>query len=195
MKKVILMASILIGQCLCAAAQIPDTSNQPTPANKDVANAEALVREWFNRLNALSSWFISVEGKEEFAEPVNKMVELYRPDVLQFVPPNEEQIGTVTFSGLNGVRQWAEQFARTYVELGFRIDPQSSGEKNATFFYTFAPPWNGAGVAVQFTALYTVRETRRRFFAPGAAFFEFQDGKIRRLRFFVAKDEASEVFR
>ncbi len=118
--KVVLLFVIFLSQSWSAAAQ------------NNVADAETLVREWFTRLNGLSTWFISMEGKEELAEPVNRMVELYRSDVLQFVPPNEEQMGTVTFSGLKGVRQWAEQFARTYVELGYRIDPQGSGDQSAT---------------------------------------------------------------
>lgn len=163
------------------------------PQQKAEPNAEQLVRQWFDRLNALDDWFITMDGKEETEEVVNRIVQLYHAEILQLVTPSEDQIGTVTFSGHEGIRVWAERFAKSYVQLAYRINLQTVQEKTASLFYTTQPPWDGLAASVEFTAVYSLRESRRRFLLPGAAFFQFADGKIWRLRLYIAKDEIAEI--
>jgi hypothetical protein len=158
------------------------------------ADADRLVREWFRRLNALDDWFITVDGKEEPEGVVDRMAELYTPDALQFLGPGEEQIGTVTFSGQMGIRKWADDFARKYVQLAYRLQDQTSKEQTADVVMSAVPPWGGLAASVEFTAFYGERESRRRFFGPGIAVFQFSDdGKISRLRIYLPKDELQEV--
>ena len=72
---------------------------------------------------------------------------------------------------------------------------QTAQEKTTSLFHGTQPPWGGDSVAVEFVALYTQRQSRRQFMAPGAAFFQFADGKIRRLRLYISNGETAEVFR
>ncbi len=48
-------------------------------------------------------------------------------------------------------------------------------------------------VSVPFVGAYTVRETRKRYMYPGAAFFHIKDGKIIYARFYSSRDELAEV--
>jgi hypothetical protein len=122
------------------------------------------------------------------------MVDLYAPDVLQFVAPAEDQLGTVTLSGHEGIRKWADDFARKYVQLAWRLQDQTAAEKTADLIMTTTPPWGGLAASVEFTAFYGERESRKRFFGPGIAVFQFNDsGKIRRLRIYLPKEEIEEV--
>src|SRR5262245_2856285 len=186
----VLLCSVLSfdGHSQASKAQ-PDKSDKP-PA----LDAEKLVREWFRRLNALADWRITVDGKEEPEAVVEKMVELYAPDVLQFVDPEPDQLGTVMLSGQPGIRKWADNFARTRVQLAYRLQNQTLKEFTADVIMTSVPPWGGLAAAVEFTAFYTERESRRRFFGPGVALFQFnEEGKVRRLRFLVPKEHMQEV--
>lgn len=169
----------------------PQTDKPDKPAALD---ADKLVREWFRRLNALDDWFITVDGKEEPDRVVDSMLELYAPDVLQFVGPGEDQLGTVMLSGEAGVRKWASDFARKYVQLAWRLQDQTAQEKTADVIMAATPPWGGLAASVEFTAFYAERESRRRFFGPGIAVFQFnENGKIRRLRLYLPKEEMQEV--
>jgi hypothetical protein len=159
-------------------------------------NAEQLVGEWFRRLNALDDWFISFEGKEEPEQVVSRFVELYDPEGLQLVGPNENQLGTATYYRHEGIRKWADDFARSFVQLAYRAEVQTAKEKTTSLVHATPMPWGGLSVSVEFAAVYTIRESRRKYVAPGALFFQFgENGKIRRLRIFVAKDETYEVVR
>lgn len=159
-------------------------------------NAEQLVREWFQRLNALDDWFISMEGKEEHEPVVNRFIELYDPEALQLVGPNENQLGTAPYHRHQGIRKWTDDFARTFVQLAYRLEVQTVKEKTASLIYATPMPWGGAAVSVEFVAVYSLRQNRKKYAAPGAAFFQFsEDGKIQRLRLFIPKDEAYEVIR
>ena len=176
---------------LVFGAALNGRSQATTPAALD---ADKLVREWFRRLNALDKWFITVDGKEEPESVVNSMVDLYAADAIQFVAPGEDQLGTVTLSGHAGVRKWADDFARKYVQLAWRLQDQTAQEKTADLIMTTAPPWGGLAAAVEFTAFYGERESRRRFFGPGTAVFQFdENGKIRRLKIYLPKEEIEEV--
>jgi hypothetical protein len=155
---------------------------------------EKLVDQWFIRLNALDDWYISYDGKEETDAVVDRFVELYDRDAFHQVGPNENQIGPVVFHGHDGIRKWATDFAKKHVQLAYRVDMMTRNEKTAQFVFSTKPPWGGIAAAVEFTAVYTNREDRKRIIVPGSAFFIFDDsGKIQRLRLYMLKDETAEI--
>src|SRR2546425_11138003 len=100
----------------------PQTPPQTTPDKpKPALDPERLVEEWMKRLNALGSWHLTVDGKEEGVEDVvNSMMELYAPDVLAEVPPHDEdQSGSVMLRGSTLLRKWVDKIARTQVRLNY----------------------------------------------------------------------------
>jgi hypothetical protein len=155
---------------------------------------EKLVDQWFIRLNALDDWYISYDGKEETDAVVDRFVELYDRDAFHQVGPNENQIGPVVFHGPDGIKKWATDFAKKHVQLAYRVDMMTRNEKTAQPVYSVKPPWGGIAAAVEFTAVYTNREDRKRIMIPGSAFFVFDDsGKILRLRLYLLRDETAEI--
>jgi hypothetical protein len=155
---------------------------------------EKLVDQWFIRLNALDDWYISYDGKEETDAVVDRFVELYDRDAFHQVGPNENQIGPVVFHGPDGIKKWATDFAKKHVQLAYRVDMMTRNEKTAQLVYSVKPPWGGIAAAVEFTAVYTNREDRKRIMIPGSAFFVFDDsGKILRLRLYMLRDETAEI--
>src|SRR5579862_2982958 len=123
-----------------AAASAPAL---PTPS----LNAENLVRQWLKRLNALADW---APGKAASPDAlVDPFAELYDASALQLTGPNENQMGTVIYSGLKGVRKWAGDFARTYSHAEFRIQEHTQEVKTAALFHTATAPWGGLDVAVE----------------------------------------------
>ena len=168
---------------------------QPAPKPAESLKPNDLVEEWFKRVNNLSDWFISFDGKELTDPVVNSLLDLYDPAAIQFVGPDQDQIGSLTFSTKEEIRKWADRLARDYLKITYRLSPRSADEKTATVFYQAQPPWGGLSVSAEFTAAYTERDSGRRFMVPGAIFIDFkQDGKIRRLRIYMVKDEAKEIF-
>ena len=157
-------------------------------------DTEKLVDQWFIRLNALDDWYISYDGKEETDAVADKFVELYDADAFHQVGPNENQIGPVVFHGREGIKKWATDFAKKYVQLGYRVDYITRSEKSAQLVYDVKPPWGGYAAAVEFTAAFTNRQDRKRIIVPGSAFFLFDEsGKIQRLRLYMLKDETAEI--
>src|SRR5262245_52771117 len=155
---------------------------------------EKLVDQWFIRLNALDDWYISYDGKEETDAVVDRFVELYDRDAFHQVGPNENQIGPVVFHGPDGIKKWATDFAKKHVQLAYRVDMITRNEKTGQLMYSVKPPWGGIAAAVEFTAVYTNREDRKRIMIPGSAFFVFDDsGKILRLRLYMLRDETAEI--
>ena len=155
---------------------------------------EKLVDQWFIRLNALDDWYISYDGKEETDAVVDRFVELYDRDAFHQVGPNENQIGPVVFHAHDGIKKWATDFAKKRVQLAYRVDMITRNEKTAQLVFSTKPPWGGIAAAVEFTAVYTNREDRKRFIVPGSAFFIFDDsGKIQRLRLYMLRDETAEI--
>lgn len=170
------------------------TTKPPEKPAEQVLQPEALVDQWFVRLNALDDWYISVNGKEETEAVVDKFVELYGKEAFHEVQPNENQLGHVVFHGTEGIKKWATDFAKKYVQLGYRIDYMTRNEKPTQLVYSIKPPWGGLAAAVEFSAVYTTREERKRFMIPGSAFFLFdQSGKIQRVRIYLLRDEAEEI--
>jgi hypothetical protein len=153
------------------------------PAGPSPAETEALVRAWFDRWNAL-------DGS---AAATDAWVALYQPDALHITGPASHQKGTVTFSGHEGLRALAALTTATTERPAYRIEIETARERTALLFHAAAGPWGGPSVAVQFAAVYTLKDTGIRYVTPGAAFFQIADGKIRRARLYLAADERAEV--
>jgi len=154
------------------------------PARKPL-NPEPLVNEWIKRLNALP---------DDPGKSVDRMAELFDPAAMLFTGPNENQIGPVMYSGLEGIRKWADNFAKAYSKSEYRIQVHTGKVKTAGLLHTVEVPWGGLSVAVELTAYYTMRDNHKKFMAPGAVFLEFSEtGKIRRARVFLEKDETVEI--
>ena len=152
--------------------------------------------EWVKRLNALSSWYLTVDGKEQgIDEVVNNMMELYAPDVLAEVPPHDkEQIGPVMLRGKDTVRKWLESIARSQVKIDYYIKRQTEGPTGEyegwRLVYTAKLPWGGSAIVFPIIGRWSLREDRHRYMAPGAVFIQYgTDGKIRRLRLLLAEIE------
>jgi SnoaL-like domain len=178
MKKMLLAAFACVLVCGSAVSQ----TKPPDP------------EEFFTRLNALDDWFITMDGKEDNKAVVDRFMELFNPDAYLQVGPSKNQLGGVTYHGVEGIRKWADQFSRSYLDLNYRISFKTREEKTAKPVYTFQMPWGEQGAAVEFTAVYTNRTDRNRFWMPGAAFFMFdKDGKITELRIYMLRDEAEQT--
>jgi hypothetical protein len=191
MRKLVFFSLIALLVVLQLQAQAP----APAPATVDTRK---LAEEWMKRLNALSDWYISLDGKEQGIEQgVDSMMELYAPDVVAEVPPHDpDQIGPVMLRGTANLRKWVDKIARTETKLVFDITRQTGGPtaeyEGWQLVFSTPMPWGGTAVAFQIRGTWSMRENRRRFTSPGAVFLEYgADGKIRRLRLFLA--ETSEV--
>jgi SnoaL-like domain len=170
------------------------TSQNAPPAKPLELAGDQLFNEWLSRLNALDDWFISMDGKEQPEQVVNALMELYAPDAVQFVGPNEKQIGMVTLSGLDAIRKWVDNFARTRRQIAWRVSSRTMDEKTASLLVVSAP-WGGSSVSTEITVAFTDRYSDRRFQIPGMVLVDFGgDGKIRRVRLYLLKDEAEEIF-
>jgi hypothetical protein len=174
----IVTGMIVWGTCTAALAQ-----PTPGPAPGADATAEAVVRTWVDRWNALG------------ADPatVDALVALYAPDALHITGPSADQRGTATYRGHDGIRVLATRIAATEDRKTYRIDTETARETTAMLFHQTSGPWGGPAVAVQIVAAYTDRATHKRYAIPGAAFFQLSGGKIRRLRVYLGEGERAEV--
>ena len=169
----------------------------PAPAFVDPPQRKQ-ADEWIKRMNDLSDWYISVDGKEQGVEQrVDSMMELYASDVVAEVPPHDlDQIGPVMLRGSANLRKWVDKIARTQTRLTYGIVRQTGGPtaeyEGWQLVFSTPMPWGGTAVAFQIRATWSLRENHHRLTAPGAVFLEYgTDGKIHRLRLFLA--ETSEV--
>src|SRR2546426_10937947 len=172
---------------LLAAIEVHAQAAADSPEQKQA-------EEWLKRLNALDDWYLSLDGKEQGVEQlVNSMMELYAPDVLAEVPPHDkDQIGPVVLRGKESVRKWVERIARSQVRLNYIVKRQTDGPtgdyEGWRLVYSVKLPWGGTGIAFQIIGVWSLRENRRRFTAPGSVFIQYgPDGKIHRLRLFLAE--------
>ena len=144
---------------------------------------EQVVLNWFNRWNAL-------DGSDSATE---KVLELYRADAMHLRGPNSRQVGLVTFNGADAIRKMVSDFARDNELINYRIQSVTALGVSSNLLHTSAGPWGGVGVGVEFVAVYTERDTDRRFMHPGAMFFQIQEGRIRRLRTYLGDREKLEI--
>ena len=172
---------------LLAAIEVHAQAAADSPEQKQA-------EEWLKRLNALDDWYLSLDGKEQGVEQlVNSMMELYAPDVLAEVPPHDkDQIGPVVLRGKENVRKWVERIARSQVRLNYIVKRQTDGPtgdyEGWRLVYSAKLPWGGTAIAFQIIGVWSLREDRRRFMAPGAVFIQYgPDGKIRRLRLLLGE--------
>jgi hypothetical protein len=166
-----------------------------TPPAKPALDASKLAEDWITRLNALSNWHLTMEGKELGREEVvDKMMELYTPDAIAEVPPHdEEQIGPVMLRGSANVRKWFDKVSRTQIKLLYVQKKQTRRQfEGQKLVYSMPLPWGGLGISFEIIGAWSRREDRRKFTGPGSVFLQYNaDGKIERLRLYVT--EISEV--
>lgn len=168
---VVLLASAVSGPL---AAQAPAAA-EATPA--------ALVRQWFERLNAVT----------DVAATLDAFVALHDDEALLTAGPTPDQRGTATYRGHRGIRAFAERLAARERQRTYRLETETARETTATLLHETAGPWGGPAVAVQIVAAYTDAATGTRYAAPGAAFFQIADGRIRRVRLYISEAERAEV--
>jgi hypothetical protein len=157
------------------------------PAQKPSERPDELVQEWFKRLNALN-------GKDD---TVKALIDLYQPDALQQVGPSEEQFGQVFYNNRRQLEKWARDFAQTHVPIPevnyFSIQVQTNDEKTSEVYYTTQTPWGDNGASVEFTGRYLNPDNKKGYVVFGAAFFQFHNGKISRLRLYMPREEIMEI--
>ena len=170
------------------AAQTPPPAAAAKPPGPDPVQ---LAEDWMVRLNNLSNWSLTFEGKEMGREElVNKMMELYAPDVVAEVPPHDDdQIGPVVLRGSANVQKWVDKISRTQVRLFYIQRRQTKKQFEGTkLVYSTPLPWGGVGISFEIIAAWSRRADRRKFTGPGSVFLQYNAaGKIDRLRLYVAE--------
>src|SRR2546428_5892386 len=173
-------------------AQTPPPAAAAKPPAPDPLQ---LAEDWMTRWNNLANYSLSFEGKEVGREElVNKMMELYAPDVVAEVPPHDdEQIGPVLLRGSTNVQKWVDKISRTQVKLLYIQRRQTKKQFEGTkLVYSTPLPWGGVGISFEIIAAWSRREDRRKFTGPGSVFLQYDAaGKIDRLRLYVG--EIAEV--
>lgn len=161
----------------------PEARTTERASRDQPQDAQQVVATWFARWNALDGTPAATEA----------LVQMYEPDALHSTGPASHQMGTVTYQGHDGIRKMAMNFVAASEKPAFRIEAVTAMEKTAQLFNTVPGPWGGPSVAVEYAAAYTSRQDGKRYYYPGAAFFQIRDGKIRRLRLYMASGELAEV--
>ena len=188
MRRLIILTLITLLAAFEAQAQ---TAPQATPAKPAPVDVTQLAVNWVDRLNDLCNWRLSMTGTEEQAdEVVNRMMELFAPDVIAQVPPHdEEQIGPLELNGTAQLRKWAEKFARSHVDLGFLVLRQTEKTvEGEHMVYSKPLPWGGLGVAFPILAPYSLRVNRDKFLVVGGVFLQYgEDQKIHRFQLYLSE--------
>jgi len=190
MRRLIILALITVLAAFELQAQTPPQ----TPQGKPAPDVTQLAVNWVDRMNGLSNWYLSMDGKEDGAnQGVDHMMELFAPDVIAQVPPHDpEQIGPVMLVGSGQVRKWIDKIAKSQVDIKYKIQRQTEQESDGEIMVHSKPlPWGGVSISFQVLAAYSLRQDRRRFLELGAVFIQYrEDGKIQRLRLLLSeKDE------
>jgi hypothetical protein len=141
----------------------------------------------------VETWFALWNRLDGTAAATEAVVELYMPDAIHSTGPASHQLGTVSYRGHDNIRKMVSDFAALFEKPSYRIEAVTAKEQTAQLFNAAAGPWGGPSVAVEFVAVHTSRETGKRVMQPGAAFFQILNGKIRRLRLYMADGEEAEV--
>jgi hypothetical protein len=171
--RAILRPLLLCGICL----SVPGTGWA------QAGDADTLVKLWFERWNAVS----------DAPDTHEALASLYAPDGLHLTGPSPDQRGTATFRGPDGVRALAARLAATEQRRTWRIDTETAREATAQLLHVTTGPWGGPAVAVQIVAVATDAATQKRYATPGAAFFQIENGKFRRVRIYLGEGERAEI--
>jgi SnoaL-like domain len=147
------------------------------------APPEQVVRQWFDRWNSIGSG----------PEAIDALVALYEPTALHITGPSKDQRGTATYRGPEGLRVLFNRIAASEERLAYRIESETAREETVQLMHTANGPWGGPAVGVQIVAVFTDKESKKRYSTPGAAFFQIANGKIRRARIYLADGERAEV--
>lgn len=174
--------AILVLFCACGAP-LPLRAQTPTPAPAADVSAAAIVRQWLERLNALS----------DAPATLDAFVALYAPDALHIAGPTADQRGTAIYRGHGGIRVMASRLAASEERRIYRLETETARETTASLLHETSGPWGGPAIAVQIIATYTDAATKKRFAAPGAVFLQIADGRIRRARVYISESERAEV--
>lgn len=172
MRAVLLSAAVLMLAAPAAAQSAP-------PADSPAA----IVRQWIERLNALG----------DAPATLDAFVALYTADALHITGPTPDQRGTATYRGHQGIRVFAARLAAREERRIYRLETETARETTASLVHETPGPWGGPAVSVQIVATYTDAATSTRYAAPGAVFFQLENGKIRRTRLYMADGERAEV--
>ncbi len=149
----------------------------------NLVKAQQTVQEWFRRWNAL-------DGSDE---SINRFLELHQADALLMVGPPEDQIGLVFYEGQDEIRRMAKDLSDKYTRLAYYIKVRTVSEKTSDLLFASPTPWGGVSVTTEFGGSKDFRDTGKRLMVPGAAFFDIQEGKIKRLRIYYARGETAEI--
>jgi ketosteroid isomerase-like protein len=174
--------ALLVLLCACSSPAVP-RAQTPAPAPAADASPAALVRQWLERLNALS----------DAPATLDAFVALYAPDALHIAGPTADQRGTATYRGHAGIRVMASRLAASETRRIYRLETETARETTASLLHETTGPWGGPAIAVQIIATYTDTATSKRYAAPGAVFLQVAEGKIRRARVYISESERAEV--
>jgi len=153
------------------------------PAPKPSTNPDEVVQEWLLRWTQL-------DGSDASAA---KFAELYLPEGVHETGPNVRQRGPVYYEGRSDIEKMAKAFGESNGEITFRINPTVANEKSADLMHVADGPWGGQSVSIEYVSAYTQKKDKKRFMAPGAAFIQIQNGKIRRVRLYAPREEVMEI--
>jgi len=196
-RSILIVISILVSLWAVSEfqAQAPYPPQSQTTAAKPTIDPGKLAEDFITRLNALDKWYLSLDGKEVGREElVNRMMELYAPDAIAEVPPNDEdQIGPLMLRGSANIRKWIDKISQTQVRILYKQKRQTQKQfEGETLIYTTPLPWGGMGISYEIIGAWSRRADRRKFTGPGTVFLQVNpDGKIQRLPLYIA--EISEV--
>lgn len=186
MKSIFLVSLMMLTTLFLGLTRAQDSKPADSKsADKAAAQkAEQVVRDWFERWNAL-------DGSDKAAD---RLLELYRPDATHQTSPSEKQMGAVVFEGHGQIRKMIQDFSSANNEIAFHLQGATANEKSSDMAHFAEGPWGGLSVAIQYVGAYTTKKDKTRWMSPGAAFFQVQDGKIRHVRFYMSREETMRVY-
>jgi len=172
----------------------PSVAAQAKPA----LDADNLAIDWVDRMNELSNWYITVDGKEDDVKRVvDKVMEMYAPDAIVEVPPfDSKQQGPIQLIGAAQIRKWVETIATSKVQINYVIKRQTWKEfEGEWMIFSRKLPWGGLAVAAQLLEADSQRTDRKRYMQVGGVFLQFNnDAKIYRQRLSLGeKDEIVDL--
>src|ERR1041385_571641 len=101
---IIVLATVLLGLGPHQAGKPPDSK---TPDKTAQQKAEQVVRDWFERWNAL-------DGSDKATD---NLLDLYRPDATLQTSPSEKQMGAVVYEGRDQIKKMIQDFANANNEM------------------------------------------------------------------------------